>query len=32
MDDRLMNGSFLAEDGSVEQTLRPRTLREYVGQ
>ena len=31
MDDRLMNGSFLAEDGSVEQTLRPRTLREYVG-
>ena len=32
MDDRLMNGSFLAEDGSVEQTLRPRTLKDYVGQ
>ena len=32
MDDRLMNSTFLAEDSSVEQTLRPRTLREYVGQ
>ena len=32
MDDRLMNRSFLAEDSAVEQTLRPRTLRDYVGQ
>ncbi|MCQ2458723.1 MAG: Holliday junction branch migration DNA helicase RuvB [Clostridia bacterium] len=32
MDDRLMNGSFMTEDSSVEQTLRPKTLREYVGQ
>ena len=32
MDDRLMNGSLLAEDGAVEQTLRPHNLREYVGQ
>ncbi len=32
MDDRLMNGTFLAEDGAVEQTLRPHTLRDYVGQ
>ena len=32
MDDRLMNSSFMAEDSSVEQTLRPRTLRDYVGQ
>jgi len=32
MDDRLMNSSYLAEDSAVEQTLRPRTLREYVGQ
>ena len=32
MDDRLMNSTFLAEDSSVEQTLRPRTLRDYVGQ
>ena len=32
MDDRLMNSSFLAEDSAVEQTLRPRTLRDYVGQ
>ena len=32
MDDRLMNSTFLAEDSSVEQTLRPRSLRDYVGQ
>ena len=32
MDDRLMNGTFLAEDGAVEQTLRPHNLRDYVGQ
>ena len=31
-DDRLMTGSYMAEDSSVEQTLRPHTLREYVGQ
>ena len=32
MDDRLMHGTFLAEDGAVEQTLRPHNLRDYVGQ
>ncbi len=32
MDDRFMNSSFLAEDSAVEQTLRPHTLRDYVGQ
>ncbi len=32
MEDRLMNSSFLAEDSAVEQSLRPHTLREYVGQ
>ena len=32
MDDRLMNSSFMAEDSSIEQTLRPRALRDYVGQ
>ena len=32
MDDRLMNGTFLAEDSAVEQTLRPKSLRDYVGQ
>ena len=32
MDNRLMNSTFLAEDSSVEQTLRPRSLRDYVGQ
>ncbi len=31
MDDRLMNSTLLEED-SAEQTLRPHTLREYVGQ
>lgn len=32
MEDRLMNSSFLAEDSAVEQSLRPHTLRDYVGQ
>ncbi len=32
MEDRLMNSTFLAEDGSMEQTLRPHNLRDYVGQ
>jgi len=32
MDDRLMNSSFQAEDTTVEQTLRPHALRDYVGQ
>lgn len=32
MDDRLMSSGYTAEDSAVEQTLRPRTLREYVGQ
>jgi len=27
-----MNSTFLAEDGAVEQTLRPHNLRDYVGQ
>jgi len=27
-----MTGAFMAEDGSVEQTLRPHNLRDYVGQ
>ena len=32
MEDRLMNSTFLAEDSAVEQSLRPRTLKDYVGQ
>ena len=32
MDDRLMNGTFLAEDSAVELSLRPHNLRDYVGQ
>ena len=32
MDDRLINGTYMAEDGAVEQTLRPHSLRDYVGQ
>ncbi len=32
MEDRLMNAGLLAEDNAAEQTLRPHTLREYVGQ
>ena len=31
-EDRLMNSAFLAEDSNTEQTLRPHTLKEYVGQ
>ena len=32
MEDRLMTGAYTSEDSSVEQTLRPHTLRDYVGQ
>ena len=32
MDDRLMTGAYMAEDNSVEQTLRPHALKDYVGQ
>ncbi len=32
MEDRLMNSTFLAEDSTVEQSLRPHTLKDYVGQ
>ena len=32
MENRLMDTAMLAEDGSMEQSLRPHTLREYVGQ
>ena len=32
MEDRLMNSTYLAEDSAVEQSLRPHTLRDYVGQ
>ena len=32
MDERFMDSSYTSEDSAVEQTLRPRTLREYVGQ
>lgn len=31
-DDRLMAGMFQEEDSAVENTLRPHSLREYVGQ
>ena len=31
MEDRLMNTAYQAEDG-MEQSLRPHTLRDYVGQ
>ena len=31
-DDRLMNGSYMAEDSSMELSLRPHALRDYVGQ
>ena len=31
-DDRLMTGGFREEDSAVEQSLRPHSLREYVGQ
>lgn len=32
MDERLLTSEYTPEDSAVEQTLRPRTLREYVGQ
>lgn len=32
MDERLMNASYQNEDSAVEQSLRPHTLREYIGQ
>ena len=31
-EERLMNSAYLAEDNSTEQSLRPHTLKEYVGQ
>ena len=31
-EERLMNSALLSEDSAVEQTLRPHTLRDYVGQ
>ena len=32
MEERLVTGDFQPEDSAVEMTLRPHTLREYVGQ
>ena len=32
MEDRLMNTAFQAENDTLEQSLRPHTLRDYVGQ
>ena len=32
MEDRLMTGSYTPEDSAVDQSLRPHTLRDYVGQ
>ena len=32
MEDRLMNTAFQAENDTMEQSLRPHTLRDYVGQ
>ncbi len=32
MDDRFMNANFQMEDSAVEQSLRPHTLRDYIGQ
>ena len=32
MEERLVTGDFQPEDSAVETTLRPHTLREYVGQ
>ena len=31
-EDRLMNSAYLAEDSSTGQSLRPHTLKQYVGQ
>ena len=30
--DRLMNSAMMAEDSGMERSLRPHTLRDYVGQ
>ena len=32
MEERFMNASYQLEDSAVEQSLRPHTLREYIGQ
>lgn len=32
MNDRFMMPEYQMEDGAVEQTLRPKTLRDYIGQ
>ena len=32
MEDRFMTGSYTSEDSAVELSLRPHTLRDYVGQ
>lgn len=32
MEERVVTSSFMPEDSAVEQSLRPHTLREYVGQ
>ena len=32
MEDRFMNANYQMEDSAVEQSLRPHTLREYIGQ
>ncbi len=32
MEERFMNANYQLEDGVVEQSLRPHTLREYIGQ
>ena len=32
MEERFMNASYQQEDSGVEQSLRPHTLREYIGQ
>ncbi len=32
MEERFMNASYQQEDSAVEQSLRPHTLREYIGQ
>ena len=32
MEERFMNASYQLEDSTVEQSLRPHTLREYIGQ
>ena len=32
MNDRFMTAEYQVEDGAVEQSLRPKTLRDYIGQ